>query len=344
MRVTRPESGGSAPTISRSSVDLPPPLRPTTPMRSPSATPSETPSRTTVRPVGLADVLEVDEVGHQATTCARRAPGRSWRRARRHTPSASQRGGEHERGASSRHRKAQVGPGAGDDAGRAPRAARPASRGRPARARSASAAGCRSLASTGATRVEVAVPRARPAARRAAGAARGARPAARMPVEFAVGVAGRDAEVGEREHPVQPAGAGTGVEDLAAPGAEAVPPSSGNAASLPSCGGQRQQFGRRRRRGPRAGRRRAARRRASAEPPAMPAGDRDRLAQVAGGRRARCRRSRRAGRRPARPGSPRRSGGRRALARRPSATGRRPGRATTSSIRSTAWKTVTSSW
>ena len=42
--------GGSSPTIRRSSVDLPPPLRPTTPIRSPSATPSETPSSTTVVP------------------------------------------------------------------------------------------------------------------------------------------------------------------------------------------------------------------------------------------------------------------------------------------------------
>ena len=45
-RVTAPASGSSRPAISRSSVDLPSPLRPTTPMRSPAATPSVTSSST----------------------------------------------------------------------------------------------------------------------------------------------------------------------------------------------------------------------------------------------------------------------------------------------------------
>src|SRR3954449_10691778 len=52
-RVTRPESGSSAPVISDRRVDLPPPLRPTTPIRSPAATPSETSSRMTVVPWAL---------------------------------------------------------------------------------------------------------------------------------------------------------------------------------------------------------------------------------------------------------------------------------------------------
>src|SRR5690606_4550104 len=47
VRATRPVSGSWAPARTRSRVDLPPPLRPTTPMRSPSSRPSETPSRTT---------------------------------------------------------------------------------------------------------------------------------------------------------------------------------------------------------------------------------------------------------------------------------------------------------
>ena len=46
----RPESGGSAPVIIRSSVDLPPPLRPTTPIRSRSPMPSDTESSTEVVP------------------------------------------------------------------------------------------------------------------------------------------------------------------------------------------------------------------------------------------------------------------------------------------------------
>src|SRR6266568_6434899 len=41
---TRPESGATRPPRSASRVDLPAPLRPTTPIRSPAATPSETPS------------------------------------------------------------------------------------------------------------------------------------------------------------------------------------------------------------------------------------------------------------------------------------------------------------
>ena len=48
VRVTAPASGSSTPAISRSSVDLPSPLRPTTPIRSPAATPSVT-SRSTER-------------------------------------------------------------------------------------------------------------------------------------------------------------------------------------------------------------------------------------------------------------------------------------------------------
>ena len=41
---TRPESGVSIPAITLISVLLPPPFRPTTPIRSPAFTPSETPS------------------------------------------------------------------------------------------------------------------------------------------------------------------------------------------------------------------------------------------------------------------------------------------------------------
>src|SRR3954452_9764063 len=44
--VTVPASGVSTPPISRNSVDLPSPLRPTTPMRSPSSTPRVTPVST----------------------------------------------------------------------------------------------------------------------------------------------------------------------------------------------------------------------------------------------------------------------------------------------------------
>ena len=53
VRVTRPVSGVSAPVIRRSSVDLPPPLRPTTPMRSPSLTPIDRSRSTVVVPYDL---------------------------------------------------------------------------------------------------------------------------------------------------------------------------------------------------------------------------------------------------------------------------------------------------
>src|SRR3954464_8295325 len=52
-RVTRPESGSSVPVSIDSRVLLPPPLRPTTPIRSPAATPRETSSRITVVPCAL---------------------------------------------------------------------------------------------------------------------------------------------------------------------------------------------------------------------------------------------------------------------------------------------------
>ena len=50
VTVARPASGGSAPVIIRSRVDLPPPLRPTTPIRSVAAMPSDTDSSTEVVP------------------------------------------------------------------------------------------------------------------------------------------------------------------------------------------------------------------------------------------------------------------------------------------------------
>ena len=64
-RVTAPASGSSMPAISRSSVDLPSPLRPTTPMRSPAATPSVIPSQDRAAAVALVDVVEVDEVARR---------------------------------------------------------------------------------------------------------------------------------------------------------------------------------------------------------------------------------------------------------------------------------------
>jgi hypothetical protein len=48
--VTAPESGGSTPASTRSSVDLPIPFGPTTPIRLDGVTESESPSRTTVSP------------------------------------------------------------------------------------------------------------------------------------------------------------------------------------------------------------------------------------------------------------------------------------------------------
>ena len=63
-RATRPESTSREPSRTRSSVVLPPPLRPTTPMRSPPPTPSET----RVEHLGGAEreggALDGDEVGH----------------------------------------------------------------------------------------------------------------------------------------------------------------------------------------------------------------------------------------------------------------------------------------
>ena len=63
--MTAPASGCSTPAISRSSVDLPSPLRPTTPMRSPAETPSVTSVEHGARGVALGGVLEVDEVARR---------------------------------------------------------------------------------------------------------------------------------------------------------------------------------------------------------------------------------------------------------------------------------------
>ena len=75
------------------SVVLPSPLRPTTPIRSPSATPSDTPSSRTRVPYVFADRLEVDEVGtgHQTDVIARRRSERRGRERRRGTPTGRRR-------------------------------------------------------------------------------------------------------------------------------------------------------------------------------------------------------------------------------------------------------------
>ena len=46
VRMTRPESGSATPANTRNSVDLPSPLRPTTPTRWPRSMPRVTPART----------------------------------------------------------------------------------------------------------------------------------------------------------------------------------------------------------------------------------------------------------------------------------------------------------
>ena len=65
-RVTAPASGASAPAISRSSVDLPSPLRPTTPIRSPGRDAERDVAQHRAAAVALVDGLEVDEVARGA--------------------------------------------------------------------------------------------------------------------------------------------------------------------------------------------------------------------------------------------------------------------------------------
>ena len=76
-RVTAPASGSSTPAISRSSVDLPSPLRPTTPIRSPAEMPSVTSCQHGARGVALGGVLEVDEVARarSSAACSLRSSG-----------------------------------------------------------------------------------------------------------------------------------------------------------------------------------------------------------------------------------------------------------------------------
>ena len=64
VRAIRPVSIGRVPASTRSSVDLPPPLRPTTPMRSPSRTPSETSSSRWVGAERQVRAFDGDQVGH----------------------------------------------------------------------------------------------------------------------------------------------------------------------------------------------------------------------------------------------------------------------------------------
>ena len=74
-RLTRPASTGSSPAMTASSVLLPAPFRPTTPIRSPAPTPVETPAEQRALAEGLAHGLEVDEVadgGHGIIVSAAR--------------------------------------------------------------------------------------------------------------------------------------------------------------------------------------------------------------------------------------------------------------------------------
>ena len=73
VRVTCRRRAARLPAIRSSSVDLPSPLRPTTPMRSPSAMPSVTSSGSSRAAKPLLDRVEVDEVTGIGTACGRHA-------------------------------------------------------------------------------------------------------------------------------------------------------------------------------------------------------------------------------------------------------------------------------
>ena len=175
--LTRPESGGSAPVSIRSSVDLPPPLRPTTPIRSPAATPSDTPLQHRGGAVGLADVFQVDEVlcGHQpAPTHSRSGRRVTTARANRQCPVSA--------GASASGVLAVARPGTARRPGAADQARQrtaAAARGQGVGQRAgpgSSAAGCRSLRSAAPGPAHPVLPRA--ASRSASSSRRSVSPAA----------------------------------------------------------------------------------------------------------------------------------------------------------------------
>ena len=296
--------------------------------------------------VGLADVLEVDQVAaiaaHQVTTVAPGAGPVAARAVAADPGGAQSRRRARSAAPASRHRKAQVGPepdtSAGERAAPAP-GVEGVAQVRRQRQRGAAAGRCRAGA---AMRPTSPARSAASSALRSLDAAAGGRRRRAQPVELAVGVAGRDA-VGRRARtpsaasPAQAPGSSTSPR----PVPSAVPPSSGNATSLPSSGGERQRArsaptsrSHSARAGQQGARRRRPSRRPCRRPPGSPCAGRGARRGAIAGRRRRAARAARQARLPPSAGS---AG---ALAGDRSATARRRGRPTTSSTRSTAWKTV----
>ena len=241
---TRPASGCSWPVSSRSSVVLPPPLRPTTPIRSPAATPSETPSSTTVVRVRLGHALQVDERGPSDASSSATTPGAGHRAVR--DPDRAADAGPGQRGRQPHRRLPGSGqeragrPGAGDDrAERAEADARPAACGA-APAAATSAGACRSLASS---RPSAAGSCTRSAliSRSGAPAAGGPAPArSRSSSPYTSGV-DRPAPATASTQCQRPA-ASTGVSRSPRPVPSAVPPVSANGDVAAQLGGQLEQL------------------------------------------------------------------------------------------------------
>ena len=206
-RTTRPESAGSSPVSMRTSVVLPPPLRPTTPMRAPSVTPTVTPASSVRVPSALRDVLEGD-VGDRRHQRPARA---STTRAPATGPCARLHRAAHARGREARPRGRARAPRRGRGTRTSVRCRRRRRRGRrtrrrpraPARGAGAAtpprAAG-RCSACARARRASPARERARASRSGHLGIGRRRSPA--QPVALAVDRRRRQPAVGEHEHPV----------------------------------------------------------------------------------------------------------------------------------------------
>ena len=200
--VTRPLSGSSACVSIRSSVDLPAPLRPTTPTRSLSSSPIETSRQQRAgRAVRLRYPVEVDDVRHQSTRRAGR-PDRS----RPACHAAHARRGQH--GGRDAAACAGVATRGRGRSARSRRSSRPALR-RPyprpsvwaSSGRSVSAAACMSLPSAAARTSGSLLPqRGHQIVGRAERRRREQRRA--LPVDLAVDLGRGQSVVGDRDHPV----------------------------------------------------------------------------------------------------------------------------------------------
>ena len=200
--VTRPDCGSSTLTRVLSSVVLPPPLRPTTPIRSPSEMPSDTASSSWRVPWLTDTCSRLTRLTAISRPPSPRRPGPRRRRTVRQTPAPARAAASAIACSASRASSATVGPAAGHDDAERPELA-PGVEHAPQRRAQRQRGGLQVVGQRPPHRDRVARAQRLQQLGRVAGDLH--RAGLALPVELAVDRRGRQAAVGDREHPGLPA-------------------------------------------------------------------------------------------------------------------------------------------